>query len=80
MLYSGRAVGSFFTESGGGTNYLCMPNEPEYTLPFKVGIQGNSTLYGMEYQYPLKEEIAETFYHNVAGASTTLAHLGEIIC
>ena len=31
-VYSGVTAGSYYIHSGGGANYLCMPNDPEYTL------------------------------------------------
>ena len=30
MLYSGAAAGSLFNEQGGGSNYLCLPDVPEF--------------------------------------------------
>ena len=30
LIYSGRAGKSFFTQKGGGGNYQCLPNNPEY--------------------------------------------------
>ena len=30
IVYSGVAAGSWWTQSGGGVNYLCMPKDPEY--------------------------------------------------
>ena len=51
-LYSGRAGVSFVHNSGGGGNYLCMPDHPEYTLPSQPGVQGYSYVYGVEYEGP----------------------------
>ena len=64
LVYSGRAGGSFFTDTGGGANYLCLPDDPEYTLPSKPGIQREgSIIYGAEYQYPVTRP--RTYYYNV---------------
>ena len=30
LVYAGRAGGSWFRHTGGGANYLCMPNDPDY--------------------------------------------------
>lgn len=30
LLYSGRLAGTFFTAKGGGADYLCLPDNPEY--------------------------------------------------
>ena len=53
MVYSGRATGSHYTHQGGGANYLCLPEDPEYTLPSQPGVRGHSYLYGTEYEYPI---------------------------
>ena len=44
---------SFSGDQGGASNYLCMPNDPEYTLPFTAGVRGHSYVYGTEYEAPL---------------------------
>ena len=50
LLYAGRAAGSFFTEQGGGANYLCLPEQPQYSN-YTAGTQGGRAfLYGAEYQ------------------------------
>ena len=60
MVYTGRAGGSHYTHAG-AANYLCMPLKPEYTLPFRAGVQGYMYVYGTEYQYPIQG----THDHNV---------------
>ncbi len=30
LVYSGRAGGSYYGHHGGGSNYLCMPHEPQW--------------------------------------------------
>ena len=56
LVYSGIAGGSFYTQRGGGANYLCMPKVPEYspTLRYQSGVRGHAYVYGAEYQYPLQ--------------------------
>ena len=51
LLYAGRAAGSLYTEKGGGANYLCLPEQPQYST-YTAGIQtrGRAFLYGAEYQ------------------------------
>ena len=49
LVYAGRAGGSWFSHTGGGANYLCMPNDPDY-LTYQPGVQGASYVYGTEYQ------------------------------
>ena len=49
-LYTGVAAGSFWNQQGGGSQYLCLTNEPEF-LEFTPGEQpGRSKLYGAEYE------------------------------
>ena len=47
-MYSGRAGGSWWSQTGGATNYLCMPNDPDY-LQFDSAVQGGNYVYGVEY-------------------------------
>ncbi|XP_078665811.1 uncharacterized protein LOC144908150 [Branchiostoma floridae x Branchiostoma belcheri] len=48
LLYEGIAGGTHFTQAG-GANYVCLPKNPEWGN-FKSGNQGNSYIYGAEYQ------------------------------
>ena len=50
LLYAGRAAGSERTEKGGGANYLCLPEQPQYST-YTAGTQdGRAYLYGTEYK------------------------------
>ena len=49
LVYSGTAAAPH-AGHGGGSNYLCMPPDPEYGLSYSPGVQGNSYLYGVEYE------------------------------
>ena len=50
LLYAGRAAGSSRNEKGGGANYLCLPEQPQYST-YTAGVQGGRAfLYGAEYQ------------------------------
>ena len=51
LVYAGRTGSSYYTK-GGGANYICMPNDPQYTLTWRPGIQGLSHVYGTEYETP----------------------------
>ena len=53
LVYSGRAGGTHWNKRGGGSNYLCMPDDPEYGLPYRAGVQGLSPVDGAEYERPL---------------------------
>ena len=46
---SGVVAGSYYTHSGGGSNYLCMPRDPEWGK-VTAGFQSGGQLYGGEYQ------------------------------
>ena len=50
LVYAGMMAGSNHLHKGGGTTRLCMPKDPEYTLPFINGVQNYSPLYLVEYQ------------------------------
>ena len=50
LLYKGKAAGSHYSESGGGANYICLPDEPEF-LSYTPGESNQqSYIYGAEYQ------------------------------
>ena len=53
LVYAGRAAGSHYTHSGSGANYLCMPPNPQYSLPTRGGFQLHGLIYGTEYEGPL---------------------------
>ena len=50
LVYKGRAGGTYYSQSGGGSNTQCLPLNPDY---YQVSISGRkrrSLLYGAEYQ------------------------------
>ena len=63
LVYKGIAGGSFYNHTGGGANYLCMPEDPEYTLSFQ-NVKNQSFVYGAEYQSPV-ELLGRVRNHNV---------------
>ena len=64
LVYSGRAGKSFFTQSGGGGNYQCLPNNPEYGQ-YAPGVQSRAPIYGVEYQLDGGSPLPSIFQHNV---------------
>ena len=46
---SGFVGGSYYTHTGGGGEYICLPNKPKYDK-YKDGSQAGSYIYGTEYQ------------------------------
>ena len=58
LVYTGRAGGSFFSLKGGAANYLCMPLDPEYTLPD----QGTTTMSTEQSMNHLFQELIITMF------------------
>ena len=52
ILYAGQVGGAFAGHSGGGANFLCMPQNPQYST-YTPGIQGRGYIYGVEYEHPV---------------------------
>ena len=46
LVYSGRAGNTYFTAKGGGANYQCLPNNPEYGA-YIPGVQGQIKISGV---------------------------------
>ena len=61
LVYAGRAAGSHYTHTGGGSNYQCVTEEPE-NFDFGPGTVEHSFIYGAEYE----------MYGNVPSASLPL--------
>ena len=49
IIYSGVVAGSWWEHTGAAVNQLCLPSNPQY-LKYQSGYQGNTRLYGAEYQ------------------------------
>ena len=47
LTISGQAGGNLYTNKGGGSNYLCLPNDPDNGKPYSYA---NDVLYGAEYE------------------------------
>ena len=57
IVYSGITGGTFYTNSGGGANYVCMPRDPEYspTLRYSSNLgHERAFMQGTEYQSTLQ--------------------------
>ena len=46
-VYAGRTGSSFYLYQGGGANYICMPNDPEYSS-YIPEVRGYNFVYGTE--------------------------------
>ena len=53
LVYTGRAGGSPYRDRGGASNYICLPFDPEYILTSRGRVQGDSPVWGAEYQEPV---------------------------
>ena len=47
LIIVGQAGGNYYTNKGGGSNYLCLPNDPDNGKPFSYA---NDVLFGAEYE------------------------------
>ena len=61
MLYTGRMAGVLFDKTGGGANFLCLPNNPQYSTLNTRSSRFYSEISGTEYEVP----IAGSYNHNV---------------
>ena len=46
LLVLGQVGGNYYNNKGGGSNYLCLPNDPDNGKPYSYA---NDVLYGAEY-------------------------------
>ena len=54
LVYAGRAGGTLYNQEGGGANYLCMPPNPDYVLPYRSGSFNQAHVHGGEYENPIR--------------------------
>jgi hypothetical protein len=47
LIIVGQAGGNLHTNKGGGSNHLCLPNDPDNGKPYSYA---NDVLYGTEYE------------------------------
>ena len=50
LVYAGRTGGTHYRHEGGGANYLCMPDDPQYVLPHYSQGGAGAYIYGTEYR------------------------------
>ena len=63
LVYAGITAGSWYTNTGGGANYLCMPHNPQYGR-YGPGVQGHSPIYGTEYEIIGGGPLIAIHHHN----------------
>ena len=49
LVYAGRMGGSIYSQRGGASNHLCMPDTPDYAS-YTPGVQGASPIHGAEFE------------------------------
>ena len=64
LVYEGRAAGSLGVQKGGGSDILCMPQDPEY-MEYGPGTNGPSYIYGVEYWPHPGQPLMPAQYHNM---------------
>ncbi|KAI8502711.1 hypothetical protein Bbelb_194130 [Branchiostoma belcheri] len=64
MVYSGVAGGTWYDQSGGGTNYQCLPTNPQWGR-YLDGVDGyKAYMYGAEYQLGTNVPFGSTSLHD----------------
>ena len=63
LVYAGITAGSWYQNTGGGANYLCMPHNPQYGR-YVPGVQGRSPIYGTEYEIIGGGPLIAIHHHN----------------
>ncbi|XP_078698445.1 uncharacterized protein LOC144925972 isoform X3 [Branchiostoma floridae x Branchiostoma belcheri] len=63
-VYNGYAGGTQYNQPGGGTNYQCLPTDPQWGR-YQDGVQGyKAYMYGAEYQLHSNVPFGSTSLHN----------------
>ena len=85
LLYAGRAAGShFWNERGGGANYLCLPERPQYSTYTSGAQSARAYLYGAEYETGLTQRgeigpLSAVNDHNVPCAVCYTSMRGTVV-
>ena len=74
-VYAGRTGSSYHGHRGGGANYICMPNDPEYSS-YIPGVQGYSYVFGTEYEAPVTSGRAQ---HNALCAVCDVTNKSRVL-
>ena len=64
LVYAGRAGGTHWQHSGGASNFVCLPNDPDHLL-YQSGVQGIGYIGGVEYYYAQRPSLSSFNFHNV---------------
>ncbi|XP_053385486.1 short-chain collagen C4-like [Mercenaria mercenaria] len=50
LVYAGLAGGSFYSTPGGGSNYICLPTDPQWAH-YSDSVSSSGKVFGAEYQF-----------------------------
>ena len=64
LVYAGRAAGSLRVNTGGTSDILCLPEQPEY-MNFTQGLDARSTINGAEYKTNNNQPLYDVHEQNV---------------
>ena len=64
LVYAGRAGGTHWEHKGGAANYICLPDDPDH-LQYQSGVQAQSYVTGVEYNYESHPSLSSVNGHNV---------------
>lgn len=60
LLYAGRAANSWYTDPGGGVNYLCLPENPQFGHILEED-KHLSSIFGVEYEQPASDQSLDDY-------------------
>lgn len=78
LVYHGLAAGSWWADTGGGANYLCVPHQPQY-LSYSRGHQRYKNIYGAEYELWDGSPYPNIHHHNVPCAVCTVTRSQKLM-
>ena len=64
LVYKGKPAGSYYSQKGGTSDYLCLPEEPQY-LAYGPGVHAHSPIHGVEYHTEDNQPLGHVLNHNV---------------
>ncbi|XP_013421406.1 uncharacterized protein LOC106181535 [Lingula anatina] len=74
LVYSGIAGGSHYTHTGGGSNILCMPRDPQWGI-YTDGFQSSGHFYGVEFRTAANDP-----FHKTNANSITSLTPQDVVC
>lgn len=63
IVYKGRIGGEYYNHYGGGANYVCVPEVPDY-LNYKPGRQNTAFIFGAEYEVNTFNPLSKGHLHD----------------